>query len=329
MGWQLALEVIGGPMDGLRRLLTGREVTIGRKVGQDITLDRDRKVSNRHVSVCLEGHDWCLRENRQKPSKNGTSLDGKWIEPGESYPLRPGQVIVLASTAIEVLAVSDTENATSPLSYDEWEDPLSLYDMTPELRDLWGRLQSHTRDKGFLDTNDLFRAIVDKERDLAAGQYDCVDNIMSPDCWVALGEWVISKRLAPLYNIDSRDFIVPCRIWQILDMASLDKTKVISSKDVLQGMLREGRSIPARYMAYDKHFLSTMDLYPPEQEIPAPACSIPDMPPPLPRLSRLPPQQIRRSGSNLKRSNTGRKRRSLGRKRRMLGRERRRLGRNR
>lgn len=269
MSWQLAIEVIGGPMDGLFRPLSGKEVTIGRKVGQDLALDRDRKISNQHALIRLEGHDWCLREDKKRPSKNGTSLDGKLIEPGESYPLRPNQVIVMGSTAIEVFAISEKDSSFPPFFHEEG-DPREVFGFTPELNALWNQIQFDNQEKGFIDSRSLFRGIAEKDRESGRGLFECVVNSISADSWVALGEWVVHKRLDPLFSVDQGALIYPPRIWKILNLASRGNGRLVDPQKLLQALLEEGRSIPARYMAQDVHFLKAMGLRVPGHKIPIP-----------------------------------------------------------
>ena len=64
----VVLEVIGGPMDGLRGLID-KKGTIGRKVGNALSLALDEEVSGRHAEILKEGHDWCIRDLN---STNGT-----------------------------------------------------------------------------------------------------------------------------------------------------------------------------------------------------------------------------------------------------------------
>jgi pSer/pThr/pTyr-binding forkhead associated (FHA) protein len=269
MSWQLAIEVIGGPMDGLFRPLSGKEVSIGRKVGQDVALDRDRKISNQHAVIRLEGHDWCLREDKKRPSKNGTSLDGKWIEPGESHPLRPNQVIVMGSTVIEVFAITGEEDSYPAFNHEEG-DPRDAYGMTPQLNSIWNQIQFDHQEKGFIDSRSLFRGLTEKDRESGRGLFECVVNAISADCWVALGEWVVHRRLDPLFSVDEGALIYPPRIWRILDLASRSNDRLVGPQELLQALLEEGRSIPARYMAQDVHFLKAMGLQVPKHKIPTP-----------------------------------------------------------
>lgn len=261
------LEVIGGPMDGLRCSLTGSQVTIGRKVGRTMTLDLDRKVSNMHADAIAEGPNWCLLDLE---SRNETWVDGKWLEPGHKHPLEVGQVILMASTIIQVFPSQESDGYSVGHNQLGQEEALQAYPMTESLKECLTALNSSMRVRGYFGSAELFEALVNQEAGILERNFDCIKMIGAYDNWKALGTWLISKRLDPLYNIDPNTIIIPPRVWRLLDMASAEKTMEINPCGLLQAMLDEGRSIPARYMAHDSTFMDAFRLIPPRTHVPEP-----------------------------------------------------------
>ena len=56
----ISVEVVGGPMDGLRNRVEKAEFTIGRDTGNDLALVVDPMVSGHHARISREGHHYWL-----------------------------------------------------------------------------------------------------------------------------------------------------------------------------------------------------------------------------------------------------------------------------
>ncbi len=56
----ISIEVVGGPMDGLRNRVEAAKFTIGRDTGNDLALVVDPMVSGRHARITREGHHYWL-----------------------------------------------------------------------------------------------------------------------------------------------------------------------------------------------------------------------------------------------------------------------------
>ena len=67
----ISVEVVGGPMDGLRNRVEKPEFTIGRHSGNDLALVVDTMVSGRHARISREGHHYWLID---LDSRNGVYL---------------------------------------------------------------------------------------------------------------------------------------------------------------------------------------------------------------------------------------------------------------
>ena len=74
---KLRVEVVGGPMDGVRCRVPGPVLTIGRNEGSDLTLPLDRSISGQHAKIVREeDHFWLEDLN----SRNGTYLGDQRIQ---------------------------------------------------------------------------------------------------------------------------------------------------------------------------------------------------------------------------------------------------------
>ncbi len=67
----ISVEVVGGPMDGLRNRVEKPEFTIGRDTANDLALVVDTMVSARHARITREGHHYWLVD---LDSRNGVYL---------------------------------------------------------------------------------------------------------------------------------------------------------------------------------------------------------------------------------------------------------------
>ena len=67
----ISVEVVGGPMDGLRNRVEGSRFTIGRGTDNDLALVVDTMVSGRHAQILREGHHYWLVD---LDSRNGVYL---------------------------------------------------------------------------------------------------------------------------------------------------------------------------------------------------------------------------------------------------------------
>lgn len=122
----LVLEVIGGPMDGLRGCID-KKGTVGRKVGNSLSLALDEEVSGRHAEIVKEGHDWCVRDLN---STNGTFHLNERLQAGRSYPLTLHDALLVGSTVLEVESGREGE-ACIPFSDSSFSDPRTLYPHDP------------------------------------------------------------------------------------------------------------------------------------------------------------------------------------------------------
>lgn len=73
----ISVEVVGGPMDGLRNRVEASELTIGRDTGNDLALVVDPMVSARHARITREGHHYWLVD---LGSRNGVYLGDQRLQ---------------------------------------------------------------------------------------------------------------------------------------------------------------------------------------------------------------------------------------------------------
>lgn len=94
----IAVEVVGGPMDGTRQLRKGSRLTIGRAAENDLALPMDPMISTRHARLVREGGTFFLED---LGSRNGTLLGDQPIE--GRVPLGAGATFIVGLTRIELL----------------------------------------------------------------------------------------------------------------------------------------------------------------------------------------------------------------------------------
>lgn len=87
VGW---LRVLEGPSAGATHPVDSARIHIGAARGNQITLLQDSTVSSHHASVTWEAGDLYLLDER---STNGTSVNGRKLEPGVRVRLQPGDRI--------------------------------------------------------------------------------------------------------------------------------------------------------------------------------------------------------------------------------------------
>ncbi len=82
----LALEVIGGPMDGLRTCIRDNKspTLIGRQVGNHLTLPLDMTVSRWHTNVSKQGKEFYLTDDKSLAGTwhNGSRISKIKLDPG-------------------------------------------------------------------------------------------------------------------------------------------------------------------------------------------------------------------------------------------------------
>lgn len=111
---RLRVEVLSGAREGLRRLLEGPRVTVGRHPDCDLQLDpqQDRAASARHAVFLLAGGRWLVRD---LGSRNGTFVGGERLD--DDRRLRDGDVVQFGREGPQVqveLIPAGTRSVTEP-----------------------------------------------------------------------------------------------------------------------------------------------------------------------------------------------------------------------
>lgn len=94
----LRVEVIGGVMDGLRGVVNGEELTLGRGEENLLVLALDPMVSGRHARLLRHDSMFYLED---VGSRNGTFVEDMKIE--GRVPIQPGQHFSLGGTELEFM----------------------------------------------------------------------------------------------------------------------------------------------------------------------------------------------------------------------------------
>jgi len=94
----ILIEILGGPMDGLRKSISRSECLIGRAEDNDLCLGLDPTVSSHHARLIRSGGE-CWLEDLQ--SRNGTLVSGEQVL-GRRL-LAPGALMTIGCTTIEFM----------------------------------------------------------------------------------------------------------------------------------------------------------------------------------------------------------------------------------
>ncbi len=98
VGAEIQVEVIGGPMDGLRQRVSKPLLTIGRGEIHDLSLGLDRMVSTNHACIVREGDHFHLED---LDSRNGTYIGDERID--QRSLIGPGTIFVVGRTCLEFM----------------------------------------------------------------------------------------------------------------------------------------------------------------------------------------------------------------------------------
>ncbi len=96
--WQIRLEVVGGPMDGLQSRVEGDALRIGRSHENELSLHSDPLVSSHHARIVREGRNYWLED---LASRNGTFLGAQRLT--ARLPLGPGVTFSVGQTLLEFM----------------------------------------------------------------------------------------------------------------------------------------------------------------------------------------------------------------------------------
>lgn len=96
--WHIHVEVIGGPMDGLKSRVPRPSFTIGRGIGSDLPLPLDPMVSTRHARIVREGRSFWLED---LGSRNGVYLGDERLT--ERALIGPGTTFTVGQTQLEFM----------------------------------------------------------------------------------------------------------------------------------------------------------------------------------------------------------------------------------
>ncbi len=244
----MALEVLSGPMDGLRvRLLNdGATTRIGRQVGNHMTLPFDMTISRWHASVKKEGKAYYLIDEK---SVSGTWVGGSRIDKIE---VKPGVVLLLGGTIIEVIELPLMEN-NIVFEDNYFNNPLDIYDFSDALKNIWESLK---KEKKYFGVTRIFQQ-PEFQRQKKMYTYKGIQQVCRFDPRKAISDWMEQCDIYPEYRFFHQDqHITSPRMWGILDIASNWNTKKIDFTGFIEAVLNEQRSPAARVLNEDPLFIS-------------------------------------------------------------------------
>jgi hypothetical protein len=282
----LLIEVLGGPLDGLRTCGEKNKISIGRQVGNSLTLAIDQAVSGYHAEVVLEGNVWCLRD---LGSTNGTWFKGNRLEPKVSTPLESeDQILVGTNTVLRILLA---EKAVVPISFNAHQvDLRKIQDMEEDFAGFWEGL--YEKCPPYLDSGILFNHLgQDQQIGLLAGFFQ------HQDLADIIDSWIEQKRSANrAYRLDPDILTVAPRVLQFFEEVK-KKDSRLSVRGFIDAVLAErqvrGRDVKSLQLWLENYktpvkssAVDPVPVSPPEKkEVAAPVVSSPDSPPVSPSAS--------------------------------------------
>lgn len=247
MDESLALEVFGGPMDGLRVDLNSRStVKIGRQVGNHLTLPFDMTISRWHATIGKEGNAYYLIDEN---SGAGTWVEGARIE---KIKIEPGMILLLGGT---ILGVGNQPPGAGDRAFEDsfFNDPSTVYHFSDTLKSVWLSLKDK---KSYCGVSGVFQQPeLHSQKELY--RYNGIKQICSGPSQRLMPGRVKDSPIQPSYRFFSKgQFVTSPRMWTILDMASSGNTKTIDLYGFVEAVLKEGKSPAARMLKKDKAFVA-------------------------------------------------------------------------
>ena len=92
------VEVVGGPMDGLRRHVVGNSLTVGRGEDNTLVLNMDPMVSGHHARIVRDEEKTYLED---LSSRNGTFVGDRKVD--ARTPIQPGTIFSVGTTSLEFM----------------------------------------------------------------------------------------------------------------------------------------------------------------------------------------------------------------------------------
>lgn len=246
----LALEVIGGPMDGLRTCIRdgGTQTLVGRQVGNHLTLPFDMTISRWHARVTKEGNDYYLNDEN---SLSGTWVDGSRIN---KIKLSSGMVLMVGGTIVEVIEISASKgNIFMEDAF--FNDPLQIYRVGDFLAGILKKLRQ--QQKNYLTLSNIFQhAEFRGHKNL--NRYDGIKKLSSVELKKEISRWTGREVTARYRFLNKDQFITPPRIWSVFDIASNSNTREINTLEFIEAVLTEQRSHAARILRQDALFVKSV-----------------------------------------------------------------------
>jgi hypothetical protein len=243
----LIIEVVAGPMDGLLCELANG-ATIGRSVGNALSISFDNMVSRRHVQFVKEGAYWCIKDLN---SVNGTYYRKQRLKVNLSTPVEINEPVLVGATVLR-LAQGQPKKDSSVITKALLQDPRDAYEMAAPVLDVWDRLYQNIPEQGRYCDVELFFKELAAVFDPQAGARN-MERILSPGGFGIWSTWLPSMfPFIPEYNLIPNCLAVAPRLWQILKIASrIAGGQPLEPKDMVDAVRQEGRSLTALYIESD------------------------------------------------------------------------------
>ena len=249
------IEVMGGPMDGLACELSSR-VSIGRNVGNTLSIAFDKLASGRHAEIRVQGSDWCLRDLN---STNGTYYGDQRLDFNTHIPLQEGKPVLVGATIIRMLPASQSMGV-SVITKEMLKDPREIYSMSQELQAVWEELFAAMTDMGdFCDVGKFAQMLVGQSHD--PGIQSVVAAMAGPVAYGLLGSWLPSMfSFTPDYNLIPGYMTVAPRLRKVLDLAQ----EAAGGNDIepghfLHAVQKEGKSLIALHLKANPQYLRMLN----------------------------------------------------------------------
>lgn len=244
-------------MDGLACRCTTGPAKIGRTSSGDLPLGLDKYVSGTHALVGLEKGSYWIEDPK---SKNATWLDGNELSRNKKVEISPGQIFVVASTAVELLHPGDAPQVSTTVDVQARVTDL-LEKLSPTSRQVMDAAKEEARSGALfrVDVRHVFLGLCKLEdrrltsifEDAGIERESLSKAVREFVLWTGDHEWVgariafFSEKDEPKTQGTMKFTPRVARVMgEAIELARAQGSTVIEPPHLLYGILSEGRNVP-------------------------------------------------------------------------------------
>jgi len=280
----LRIEVIGGPMDGLKSILERNALNVignnrqkKTKNALSLNLIFDEYVGGQHAKIVHFENKWLIYDLTSINgswfcSDNGISINASFsnvlekITPDKPITVKEGSIIILGKTVLAFfLECEENKNNNASKEPDFYINPLENYQFNYECKEIWNDFYKNEHFQ-YCDVTTLFKLLKKRDNRFKNDNFVCGNKISRAFNWKELCEqWPENYNYSDVYNFFSEKKVISLRVIDIFDNIIKKKKinssgKIISPNDIYQEIIDERKSVVAKFMEEDEDFLNKFSL---------------------------------------------------------------------